>query len=221
MSVAALVGLPVENLADSAYRRMKAMIFERTLPGGTQIVEERLAGMMNISRTPIREAILRLAAEGLLDKQGNRSYSVRIVTAAEFFQSHKVRELLEPEAVLMSAGRIDPCDLEALRVRIAALMKSNLQEQAHWDVDEALHESFAQASGNVVLARLIRSVRVSTRLFEVSQPLRRVQKDGEEHLAVIDAFLAGDARGASRAMARHIRNLVNDTTGILQGIAPG
>ena len=210
---------PQSNLADLAYRQLNGMILQRELPGGTTVIEERIAEKLEISRTPIREAILRLAAEGLLVKQGNRSYSVRVVTAAEFFQSHKVRELLEPAAVEMAIGRIPPAEIGALRGQITALATAEVQERAHWDVDERLHQGLAEASGNHVLAEMIRKVRVTTRLFEISQPLRRVKKDGEEHLAILDAFAKGDGRLASRAMARHIRNLATDTASILQGIS--
>jgi DNA-binding GntR family transcriptional regulator len=218
MNEPALQIKPGVNLAELAYRQLTDLILERGLPGGTLVIEERIAEQLSLSRTPIREAILRLAAEGLLVKQGNRSFSVRIVTASEFFHSHKVRELLEPAAVEMAIGRIPEMDLNVLRGRIAQLATANMQERAHWDVDERLHTMFADGSGNPVLAAIIRKLRVTTRLFEISQPLRRVKKDGEEHLAIIDAFASGDGRAASRAMARHIRNLSIDTAEVLEGI---
>lgn len=208
-----------ENLAELAYRQLSGMILQRELRSGTFVIEERIAERLKISRTPIREAILRLAAEGQLVKRGHRSFSIRIVTAAEFFQSHKVRELLEPAAVGLAIGKIGQEEIEGIRVMIARLANAEIQERAHWEVDDRLHLMFADASGNDVLAGMIRKVRVTTRLFEVSQPLRRVRKDGEEHLAILDAFAAGNARVASKAMVRHIRNLVSDTAEILQGIS--
>jgi DNA-binding GntR family transcriptional regulator len=209
---------PTENLADQAHRQLTGMILERELPSGTFVVEERLAELLSISRTPMREAILRLAAEGLLVKKGSRSYAVRTVTAAEFFQSHKVRELLEPEAVEMAVGNLRLDELESMRDRIDVLATAELQARAHWEVDDRLHLMFADNCGNAVIAGIIRQVRVTTRLFEVSNPLRRVRKDGAEHLAIIDAAIAGDAKGARRAMQRHIRNLAGDTLTILSGL---
>ena len=209
---------PLQNLADQAYNQLSGMILQRQLTSGTFVIEERLGEQLNISRTPMREAILRLAAEGLLVKNGSRSYAVRTVTAAEFFQSHKVREWLEPEAVELAVGRIPLAEIEEMRQRIQVLATAELQERAHWDVDDRLHLMFADGSGNAVLAGIIRQVRVTTRLFEVSNPLRRVRKDGEEHLAVLDAAIEGDAKGARRAMQRHIRNLVSYTMSILSGL---
>jgi DNA-binding GntR family transcriptional regulator len=206
------------NLADQAYNQLSGMILHRQLGGGTFLVEERLAEVLQISRTPMREAILRLAAEGLVVKKGSRSYAVRSVTATEFFQSHKVREWLEPEAVELAAPNIAREQIEDLRKRIEILATAEMQERAHWEVDDQLHLLFADASGNAVLANIIRQVRVTTRLFEISNPLRRVHQDGEEHLAILQALSDGDAKGARKAMLRHVRNLVSDTLAILRGL---
>lgn len=208
---------PQESLADQAHRRLRGLILQRQLPAGTAVIEERLADHLGISRTPMREAILRLSAEGLLVKKGSRSFAVRQVTATEFFQAHKVRELLEPEAVELSMGAVPLEAITETRRRIALLGEAPAQEQAHWDVDDRLHLLFADGSGNAVLAGVIRDLRVTTRLFEVSGPLRRVRKDAEEHLAILDAFVEGDAKRARRAMARHLQNLVTDTMAVLTG----
>jgi DNA-binding GntR family transcriptional regulator len=140
------------------------------------------------------------------------------VTATEFFQSHKVREWLEPEAVELAAPNIAREQIEDLRKRIEILATAEMQERAHWEVDDQLHLLFADASGNAVLANIIRQVRVTTRLFEISNPLRRVHQDGEEHLAILQALSDGDAKGARKAMLRHVRNLVSDTLAILRGL---
>jgi DNA-binding GntR family transcriptional regulator len=196
---------PVDSLADQAYRAVSRWILTRRLAGGQVIVEGRLAERFNISRTPIREALLRLEAEGLLFKQGTGSYTVRRITASEFFQSMRVRALLEPEAAALAAARIAADRLQALRHEIAGLAGAPLQEEAHWDADDRLHDLIAAASGNSVLARLIRDLRRTTRLLEVVEPLDRVADDAREHIAIIEAVAAGDRRAARRAMAGHLR----------------
>ena len=74
------------------------MIHQRDFKGGQQIVELRLAEQLGISRTPIRQALMRLEGEGLLQKSGSRHYFVRRVELQEYLHSLKVRELLEAEA---------------------------------------------------------------------------------------------------------------------------
>ena len=196
-----------ESLADQAYRAVSRWILTRRLAGGQVIVEGRFAEMFAISRTPIREALLRLEAEGLLVKQGSGSYAVRRITASEFFQSMRVRALLEPEAAALAAGRIAPGDLQTLRSRIASLADAPLQEEAHWELDDRLHDLIAGASGNPVLARLIRDLRRTTRLLEVVEPFDRVAADALEHGCILDAVAGGNRRGARRAMAAHLRNV--------------
>lgn len=205
------------SLADQAYREIKAMILERRLPGGRAIVEGQLATQLNVSRTPLREALGRLGGEGLLIKQASRSYSVRRVSASEFFQSMRVREILEVEAVGQANGRIDREALTALREDVAAMAAEEKQNKWHWRLDDRLHQLFADGSGNAVMANIIRDLRITTRLFEVSRPFGRVQQDAKEHLAILDAFAKGDSGGARKAMRHHLRQLQKDVMDILSG----
>ncbi|MFT9096681.1 MAG: GntR family transcriptional regulator, partial [Gluconobacter cerinus] len=96
-----------QNLAELAYTQIKRMILEKKLPSGMSVVEGRLADHLDISRTPVREALMRLAAEDLLVKQGSRSFAVRNVSATEFFQAVHIREILESEAIALSFERLD------------------------------------------------------------------------------------------------------------------
>jgi len=211
---------PPENeahLSDLAYADLSRLVLTRALSGGSLVVEGRLAQQLNISRTPMREAILRLAAEGLLVKQGSRSYAVRRVDAVEFFQALKVRELLEGDAIERAIGRVSPGEIAALRDGIVHLGTLGRQAPAHWEMDDRVHLLFPEALGNGVLARMIRQLRVSTRLFELTSPSGRVAADAVEHLAVLDAFAAGDAPRARAAMVTHLRNVASEILDIVSG----
>ena len=83
-----------DTLAEQAYADLSKMIHQRDFKGGQQIVELRLAEQLGISRTPIRQALMRLEGEGLLQKSGSRHYFVRRVELQEYLHSLKVRELL-------------------------------------------------------------------------------------------------------------------------------
>ncbi|MAC81580.1 MAG: transcriptional regulator [Rhodobacteraceae bacterium] len=207
------------SLADQAYAQLRRLIQMRQLPGGTFLVEGKLAEQLSISRTPMREAILRLAAEGAIVKDGNRSYSVRRIMPAEFFQCMRVREILECEAVRLAMGKVPLHEVLAIKSEIAELALAKEQERIHWDADDRVHQMFPDASGNLVLAQMIRQVRVTTRLFEFSKPTARVREDGIEHLAILDAYLSGDADAAAEAMRTHLRNLSADAMASLSGAA--
>ena len=205
------------SLAERAYDELRRLVLTRKLPGGSLVVEGRLGQQLDISRTPIREAILRLAAEGLLVKQGSRSYAVRQVQPVEFFQALKVRELLEGEAVELSVGRIKPETIDALRSDILRLGTLEAQAAEHWDTDDRLHMLFPQALGNDVLVRMIRQLRVTTRLFELTSPAGRVAADAAEHVALLDAFARGDGRRARAMMVTHLRNVASEILDIVSG----
>ncbi|MGV1767366.1 GntR family transcriptional regulator [Rhizobium rhizogenes] len=205
------------SLSERAYDELSRLILTRKLPGGSLVVEGRLAQQLDVSRTPMREAILRLAAEGLLIKQGSRSYAVRRVQPVEFFQALKVRELLEGEAVELAIGRIKPKTIEALRSDILRLGALEAQAAEHWDTDDRLHMLFPEALGNGVLVRMIQQLRVITRLFELTSPSGRVAADAAEHVAILDAFAKGDGRRARAAMVTHLRNVASEILDIVSG----
>ncbi|KEA03676.1 transcriptional regulator [Agrobacterium sp. 13-626] len=205
------------SLSERAYDELSRLILTRKLPGGSLVVEGRLAQQLDVSRTPMREAILRLAAEGLLIKQGSRSYAVRRVQPVEFFQALKVRELLEGEAVELAIGRIKPETIEALRSDILRLGALEAQAAEHWDTDDRLHMLFPEALGNCVLVRMIQQLRVITRLFELTSPSGRVAADAAEHVAILDAFAKGDGRRARAAMVTHLRNVASEILDIVSG----
>ncbi len=212
---------PEVSLAERAYEQLEQLILTKALPGGSTVVEGRLAKQLDILRTPMREAILRLAAEGLLIKQGSRSFAVRKVQPVEFFQALKLRELIEAEAVELAIGKIPHKDIEALRQEIIRLGQRDVQETAHWEIDDRLHMLFPEALGNVVMVRVLKNLRISTRLFELSSAAGRVQSDATEHLAILDAFEKGDARRARAAMVTHLRNVAAETLDIVSGRDPG
>lgn len=205
------------SLGDVAYEELSRLILTRKLPGGSLVVEGRLAQQLNISRTPMREAMLRLAAEGLLVKQGSRSYAVRQVQPVEFFQALKVRELLEGEAVTLAIGRIPKAVIDEMREGIRELGTLGAQEAAHWEMDDRLHMLFPEALGNGTLMKIIRQLRMTTRLFELTSPSGRVQADAAEHIAILDAVEKGDARQARTAMVTHLRNVAAEILDIVTG----
>lgn len=195
-----------EKLGDLAYHALRRMILDKALRSGGPVVEGRLAEELNISRTPMREALLRLEGEGLLVRAGARSYSVRFVSAQEYFQAMKVRELLEAEAIGLAIGKIEKKVVQQLIKKIKAL-GSGQQEQTHWQLDDQVHSMMARASGNDVLAHMIDLVRTNSRLFELVTPFNRIEEDRAEHLAILEAYLADDAEASRAAVRQHLQNL--------------
>ena len=138
----------------------------------------------------------------------NHSYAVRRVELKEYLQSLRVRQLLEAEAAALSAGRI-PEDVIAT-VRKNALRAQNTQPHSmllHWQSDDEVHNLFIDNCGNDAMANILRSLRVTTNLFEIERLSERLIPDSQQHERILAALLAGDKDEAREAVADHIRSL--------------
>lgn len=194
-----------------AYAAIRERILSRELEGGKAISEEELAESLGISRTPVREALLLLQSEGLIHKEPNQPFRIRIVTNREYFQSMRLRELLEGEAVRIATEKVDPEELARVENAMLELQRDpNVPAEKHWAADEALHDMIAAASGNDVMHKMISDLRITTRLFELSGLPARVRPDVEEHIHIIDAIKSGDPDTARDEMKRHIKSLATD-----------
>ncbi|WP_455812843.1 GntR family transcriptional regulator [Pseudomonas graminis] len=197
------------SLSEQVYGLLKELILERKIPGNSEMLESRLAEELQVSRTPMREALVRLAGEGLLERRGARSYTVRSVDIKEYLDTMALREMLEAEAVSKALDKIAPQTLDALIEELHALMETD-QENLFWRYDEKLHNTIAEASGNVVLAHVLQGLRVNVRLFRLHSPLHRQQENHSEHLDLLSAMREGDRERSLTSIRNHIANLRKD-----------
>jgi DNA-binding GntR family transcriptional regulator len=199
---------PRGGLSHGAYDAVLNMILSRQLTGGSVIQERRMADALGISRTPMREALVRLEGEGWLVRLTDRLLAVKLVTLEEFMNALKVRAVLETKAITLAVSRIDPEQVEGLRKDLTALMACpKPTSEMHWAFDDALHGRIAEASGNPVMSRMIKDLRRVTRLFEQQTVPERVLPGSEAHMEIIDALASGDPERARDAMARHLEHV--------------
>jgi len=210
-------GVNRENLAARAYMVVRKRILSRELKGGVLIVEGRLAQELALSRTPLREALRRLAGEGLLIKEGTRQFAVRQVSVTEFFESMRVRTILESEMAGLAAGRLGSAEAESLNAEIDSLKNIDSETQEHWTIDDHVHETIAKAGGNAVAAKIIRDLRTTTRMFEINRPFSRGRADAAEHRAILEAIQSEDRAAAIAAMSDHLKNVANDVMKVIAG----
>ena len=202
-----LFGIP-RSLGESAYERLLDMLLSGELVGGTTLQERRLAEIMNISRTPVREALGRLEAEGLITRHAGRLMTVFKVSAQEFIEVFDVRKLLEVEAAGLAAEEtIDKPTVETIRTTLLALLEKPTPSAAeHWAVDDLVHGAIAEAAQNSLLASTIRDLRRRTHIFNTRRIPQRLRPGTLEHLAMLDAIAVGDKIRAQRLMAEHLEN---------------
>lgn len=217
VDVEELADVRSDSLAEQTYRRLRTLILDRELPSGTPLNEVRLALQLEISRTPIREALIRLVGEGLLVRADARSYAVRTVSPQEFFDSMRVRDLLESHAIDLAIDRISDDTLDALEAAIDALETGTPREAECWNFDDRFHLAIAEASGNAMLTKIIGELRVTIRLFRLCSQLHRQQENHAEHVAILRALRSRDAAAAKQAMGAHIRGLQDDVIAAISG----
>lgn len=203
------------SLSDQVYLLLKELILERKIPESSEMSESRLADELQVSRTPMREALVRLAGENLLIRRGARSYAVRSVDIKEYLDTMALRELLEAEAVSKALDRISPEVIGDMIDELQQLMTTDQEESLYWRFDEKLHNTIAESTGNLVLAQVLRGLRVNVRLFRLHSPLHRQQENHSEHLDLLKAMLDKDQEQSLQAIRLHIQNLRNNVIGSL------
>ena len=192
-------------------------IFHGKYRAGQRLVTEALATRFGVSHTPIREALIELGASGVVNLLPNRGAVVRKLTARDVREVLQVRKVLEREAVRGAARRADPVRALAIRGEIAALAASPPGPEAvavARELDNALHDFICACCGNSFLRSELTRLRTLYQAFrdvtwdleEARSDFHRIGVEAAEHLAILDALLARDARAAVRAMTDHIRS---------------
>lgn len=196
------------NLTEQVYEQLIDILIRGELRPGDVLVERKMATRLNASRTPIREALGRLEAEGLVYKQPSRGVTVSPFSTEAFVELLNVRQLLEAEAARLAAGRIPPETIEAIRQALNALAeKARPGLDEIWEVDDLLHGTIADAAGNRLLASMIRDLRRRTHVFNAYRNPTVPKFSAEENLSLLDAIASGDQDKAERAMRDHIESV--------------
>jgi len=199
-----------KRLADQAYETILELILSGQAEPGEMLTERRLAETLDMSRTPIRDALLMLEGEGLLKRHGSRGLQVKQMRIEDYMDVLQIRKMLEPEAARMAAGRIPDATLDALRDRLLALLKAAENGEMRPDretvraIDDRLHSAIANTAGNSHLSQIIQSLRRQTQIFDLRSIPERLQSTCEEHLVLIRHLKDGSGEEAAEAMRRHL-----------------
>jgi len=203
--------MPVENLTlwQRVYDHLRAAILSGRLEPGAELAEVPLSEELGVSRGPIREAIGRLASEGLVTVRPRRGAVVSPLSKEEFLELYQVREALERMAVKLAVRRLQPEDFAALQGLIddMATHAERGQVDEFFEANAAFHARLVDASGNAKLGELYRQLldqigRYRTRSLRLRGNL---QRSIAEHAAILRAAKRGDAERAAHLMSEHIR----------------
>lgn len=194
------------------YERVRAAILSLELAPGQRITERGLEALFSASRTPIRAALLRLDAEGLVVR-GDRGFAVAPIDTREIGQLAELREAVEVAAVRLAVERASSADLAAL----VELLDSNRGAAEAVPAGDAFHETLAGLSGNPLLAETVRGAMIRlarTRWLEGRTAASR-EAAWQEHRAIVAAVEQRDHELAATLVAAHIRGTNERLLGFL------
>jgi DNA-binding GntR family transcriptional regulator len=204
-------GVPEGSLGDQAYRGLKTRVLTGEFPINVRLGEERLAALIGVSRTPIREALKRLQAEGLVGKHPDGGFQPIAPDVTVMRHLYEVRAGIELQA-LQRPGRMgtrhDPAIVEPLRDqwRQLSLEPTPPPDPNFVLLDESFHIALATAAANDVAVDFLRQINERIRLVRMHDFLvqPRIEATIAEHLNIVELVLVDDIVGAEAAFSQHI-----------------
>jgi DNA-binding GntR family transcriptional regulator len=195
----------VTSLADKAYHEIRGLIVSLELAPGALIDERELIERLEIGRTPVREALRRLAHERLVEVYPRRGMFVTGVDVRELARLSEVRELLEPEAARLAAERATDTDREHLSLLLTELDAAGSELM---DLDERIHRAVYRAAHNDLLEATLEQYYVlALRIWSMAlDRAHELEEAVEAHRALLEAIQAGDGERAADTMRAHVQD---------------
>jgi DNA-binding GntR family transcriptional regulator len=217
-----------QTLTDSVYEAVTELVMDQHIAAGARVNIDLVARQLNVSPTPVREALARLEMDGLVMKEPLRGYSVTPTLDTKTFNDlYDVRRLLEPFAARRAAERRDDKvvgvldrELDEMRRFVstsAAPPGSTYHDYRAFAMQDArFHEAIAGKSGNSLLSDTLRRLRSHLRLYRLYHRFYTTEIGAAtvlEHESILEAIRAGDAGRAEAAMLDHINRSMERSEG--------
>ena len=194
--------------SERAYAALREDIIEWRLEPGTVLGEVERAERLGVSRTPLREALARLLADGLVAAQGGRGLVVTSVSVNDIAQLFDLRQALEQALARGAAAGRDPLVFEALAAefRNAGMLLQSTDRAEYYELVARFDTAMDAAAGNPYLVNSLRTLRPHlVRLRRISADnLERLEASAREHLLIVEAVAAGDGELAASATHVHL-----------------
>jgi DNA-binding GntR family transcriptional regulator len=197
-------------LREQVYTAVRRLVMSGEVPTGQRLAEETIAELLKVSRTPVREAFVRLHADRLLNRYADGGYFVAEIDLLDLRDLYELRLALELQGVLRALDpevRHDKAMLEALRDRWRAINGAPPEADGSFiELDESFHVGLCRASGNRALVDMLESVNVRirpVRTYDFFEPDRIVSSIAE-HLEIVETLLLGEVERSADLLRTHI-----------------
>ncbi|MET0517856.1 MAG: GntR family transcriptional regulator [Burkholderiaceae bacterium] len=206
--MAEIVEMSSLALHDQVMARLRTLLVEGRIAPGAKLNERELCEQLHVSRTPLREAIKLLAAEGLVDLLPNRGAVAVKLTEADVMHSFEVLAALEGLSGELAAQRIGDAGINELRALHYEMMACHARRDlsGYYRLNARIHGAINEAAGNPVLAQSYRAInaRVQSLRFRTNQDEAKWTRALAEHQQMIDALAARDAPGLRAILIQHL-----------------
>ena len=207
------------TLQEQAYDYVKAQIMNLELKPGQYITDSQVASELNVSRTPVREALRRLEQEGLLVNQARRGWKVYALSLEDIHEIFDIKASLEG----MLARRAATCQDEGLQKSLREAMEGMKRAartgdgDAWLEADFQLHRVIFSMGGNERAAGIIQNLNDQWHRVRIGflAMQGRIERSNPEHEAVVDMILSGDSQEAERLMRIHLDNVRDELVRLL------
>jgi DNA-binding GntR family transcriptional regulator len=212
-----------EGRVEDIYRQLKSMAVSFQIRPGDRLNEVALSRDLGVSRTPLREALNRLVAEGLVQFRLGEGFFCRALDPQTVFDLFELRQIIEAATARLACERADDKTLVDIRDQLLAsgIQTIGLTVAQAVARDEAFHMSIARAAGNVAMAAQLERINESIRYIRwISLSNERLKSSKSEHIAIADALVARNAGQAADIMTAHIARRMDQVTAVVaQGIS--
>ena len=199
-----------QNLPEAIFQKLRSLLVEGKIAPGSKLNERELAESLHVSRTPIREAIRRLAAEGLVELITNRGAIALQLSLEDVINTFDVIAQLEGFSGELAANNISDTALSELEALQYEMMASYARRDlsSYYKLNLRIHHLFNQAANNPILSRLFSQVnaRIEALRFRSNQDGMKWEKAVEEHQEMLDALKARDSNRMRKIMISHVQN---------------
>ncbi|MEM8688282.1 MAG: GntR family transcriptional regulator [Pseudomonadota bacterium] len=197
------------RLADDVYEQILSAIVSGQIAPGDRLIQEKIAAEINISRTPVREALLRLEREGILELSGRKGFSIRQISEDEVRDIYGVREAIEGYGAYWVAANRTPDRIAAIAEKVAQLRALRSRDvQAEFTINRDIHRTIVAQTGNAALLDVFDSVwgrGLSLWLFAATRTEQK-PPDPDVHEALLEVIETGSPSEAQAAMIQHVRD---------------
>ena len=208
---AAIEPIELHNLPDRAAERLRESMLKGVLKPGERLVERDLAAQLGIGKTALREALIRLEHEGLVQRRRNTDTRVTVLSAKQVVEANQIRIALEPMAFIEAHPFLTPEAIKHSSDLIARMERASRRRdtRAYSTLDLEFHQSFWKLSGNQTLLKVL--VNLCRPVFAYLMiELRNIPTDHLElpgnHEELLDAIQSGDRERIRSSLEHHIRD---------------